>query len=119
VCEGVVDSEELRGGDFLGRDPFGKGDLDGSWAPEAVCSSSTAAKRSLGKRSATRTRAGHRRRWMSVTFPFTSRVAITSGRVENTAEHREDFVAGRVSPPAAADGFTGDVFGKIGHRAAC
>ena len=56
---------------------------------------------------------------MSVTFPFTSRVAITSGRVENTAEHREDFVAGRVSPPAAADGFTGDIFGKIGYRAAC
>ena len=39
------------------------------------------------------------------------------GRVENAAEYREDFVGGRVSP--AADGFTGDVFGKIGHGAAC
>src|SRR5215213_2541946 len=82
------------------------------WAPEAVCSSSTAAKRSLGKRLATRTRAGHRRRWMSVIFPSTS-------RVENAAEYREDLVAGRMSPPAAADGFTGDVFGKIEYGAAC
>jgi hypothetical protein len=30
LCERVVDSEEPRGGDFLGRDPFGKGDLGGS-----------------------------------------------------------------------------------------
>ena len=35
------------------------------------------------------------------------------------SEYREYFVAGRVSPPAAADGFTGDIFGKIGYRAAC
>jgi hypothetical protein len=56
---------------------------------------------------------------MSVTFPLTSRVAITSGRIENTAEYREDFMAGRVSPPAAADGFTGDVFGKGEYGAAC
>ena len=51
------------------------------WAPDAVCSSSTAAKRSPGKRSATRTRAGHSRRWMSVIFPLTRRVAITSGEL--------------------------------------
>jgi len=30
LCERVVDSELPRGGDFLGRDPFGKGDLGGS-----------------------------------------------------------------------------------------
>ena len=40
-------------------------------------------------------------------------------RAEYAAEYREDFVAGRVSPPAAADGFTGDVFGKVGYGAAC
>ncbi len=51
------------------------------WAPDAVCSSSTAAKRLPGKRSATRTRAGHSRRWMRVIFPLTRRVAITSGEL--------------------------------------
>jgi hypothetical protein len=55
---------------------------------------------------------------MSVTFPLTRRVAITSGELR-TRLSTEDFVAGRVSPPAAADGFTGDVFGEIGYWAAC
>ena len=49
------------------------------WAPDTVCSSWRAAKRSTGSRSARRTSAGHRRRWMSVTFPLTSLVRTTSG----------------------------------------
>ena len=48
------------------------------WAPEAVCCSSTAASRSAGKRSATRTSAGQIRRWTSVTLPSIRRVATTS-----------------------------------------
>ena len=56
---------------------------------------------------------------MSVTFPLTSRVAITSGELRTRLSTAKIFVAGRVSPPAAADRFTGDVFGKIGHGAAC
>ena len=47
-------------------------------APEAVCCSSTAASRSAGKRSATRTSAGQIRRWTSVTLPSIRRVATTS-----------------------------------------
>jgi hypothetical protein len=35
-------------------------------------------------RSARRTSAGHRRRWMSVTFPFTSLVRTTSGESATT-----------------------------------
>ena len=48
------------------------------WAPEAVCWSSTAASRSAGKRSATRTSAGQILRWTSVTLPSIRRVATTS-----------------------------------------
>ena len=56
----------------------GNGTSTVRWAPEAVCCSSTAASRSAGKRSATRTSAGQIRRWTSVTLPSIRRVATTS-----------------------------------------
>jgi hypothetical protein len=57
----------------------GKGTSIVRWAPDRVCTSSTAARRSRGNRSATRTRAGQTRRWSKVIFPSTRRVATTSG----------------------------------------
>ena len=55
---------------------------------------------------------------MSVTFPLTSRVAITSGELRTRLSTAKISWAD-ACPHAAADGFTGDVFGKIGYGAAC
>ena len=81
LCERVVDGETTGGGHIFAGTHSGNGISVVRWAPDAVCSSSTAAKRSPGKRSAIRTRAGHSRRWMRVIFPLTRRVAITSGEL--------------------------------------
>ena len=62
----------------------GKGCSRFRCAPDAVCSSWIAARRSTGNRSARQTSAGHRRRWMSVTLPFTSLVRTTSGKSART-----------------------------------
>ena len=56
---------------------------------------------------------------MSVIFPLTSRVAITSGELRTRLSTAKISWPDAMSPPAAADGFTGDVFGKIGYGAAC
>jgi hypothetical protein len=77
--ERFVDGEQRRGGEVFGGDPLREGNLDRPWAPDRVCTSSTAARRSRGNRSATRTRAGQTRRWSKVIFPSTRRVATTSG----------------------------------------
>jgi hypothetical protein len=53
-------------------------------APEAVCTSSIEASLAAGIRSLTRTRAGHTRRWTSVTLPFTRRKRTTSGESDNS-----------------------------------
>ena len=56
----------------------GNGTAIARWAPDAVWTSSTAASRSAGNRSASRTTAGHTRRWIRVTLPLIKRVATTS-----------------------------------------
>ena len=79
------------------------------WAPELVCSSWIAANRSRGSRSATRTRAGHKRRWMRVTFPLTSLVRTTSGESASTLSvwkiawlHRWPHQLPRIGSPATS-----------------
>jgi hypothetical protein len=71
--ERFVDGEQRRGGEVFGGDPLKEGTSIVRRAPDRVCSSSTAARRSSGNRSATRTRAGQTRRWSKVIFPGASR----------------------------------------------
>ena len=71
----------------------GKGFSIVRWAPDGVWTSSTAARRAAGKRSATRTSAGQRRAMDQRDLSVDQARCDHLGRVEKAGEHGEDLMA--------------------------
>jgi hypothetical protein len=76
--ERLIDGEQRGGVKVFGWNPFGEGNLDRPVSTGRRVQLVDSGEALSGKWSATRTRAGQRRRWINVIYQLTKRVAITS-----------------------------------------